>query len=370
MSDAEPSPGPPAEPAPGPAPSGSAGSVIARVGGGVALVGASLWILRPFLVPAAWAAIAAYVTWPVLRALRRRTGRPAWAATLCTVGVAIGVGLPVAWVLVALAGEASHLVGSVRSWLDLGAPPPGWIGAHPEIREGLDHLGRIAGVQPAEAVRFATRQAGIVTGRLVQLAGGLAANVLRFVVMLVTLFVFYLEGEHLIGHARRLARIAFPHAPASFLDDVGGVVRAVVFGLLGTALVQGLVAGIGFALFGVPSPVALGALTVLGSFVPMGPVVLWGGGAVWLFFAAHRTSAAIGMLLYGALGVSSIDNVLRPLLISRSPTRIHFLVILFGVLGGLTAFGLLGLFLGPVLLSVTIALALEFGRRGEAVGGG
>jgi predicted PurR-regulated permease PerM len=201
-------------------------------------------------------------------------------------------------------------------------------------------------------------------GRLVDLAGGLAANVFKFTITLVTLYVLYLEGERLLAHARGLARIAFPRAPARFLDDIGGVVRAVVFGLLGTALVQGLVAGVGFALFGVPSPVALGALTALGSLIPAGPALVWAGAAIWLFTAGH-TAAAIGMVVYGALLISSIDNVLRPLLISRSPQRIHFLVVFFGVLGGLTAFGMLGLFVGPVLLSVAMALAAEFGRQGE-----
>jgi predicted PurR-regulated permease PerM len=92
---------------------------------------------------------------------------------------------------------------------------------------------------------------------------------------------------------------------------------------------------------------------------------VWGGAAIWLF-AQGWTGAAIGMAVYGALLVSSIDNVLRPLLISRSPQRIHFLVVFFGVLGGLAAFGPLGLFVGPVLLSVALALVGEFGRRGEA----
>jgi predicted PurR-regulated permease PerM len=136
----------------------------------------------------------------------------------------------------------------------------------------------------------------------------------------------------------------------------------VVFGLLGTALVQGVIAGIGFALFGVPSPVALGALVTVGSFVPMGPVLIWGGAALWLFAGGH-TGAAIGMAIWGAALVSSIDNVLRPILISGGATRIPFLLVFFGVLGGLLSFGLLGLFLGPVLLAVTFALAADFSRK-------
>jgi len=325
---------------------------------------AALWVLRPFLVPVAWAGIAAYVTWPLIHALRRRTGRPHLAAGVGTLAVALGLGVPVAWVLVALATEANHLVGALREWLDAGAPLPAWILARPQLTERLAELRATAGIEPSEAIRFVTQQAASITGRLVDLAGGLATNVFKFAMTLVTLYVLYLEGEPVVAHLRRLARIGFPHAAESFVDDVGGVVRAVVFGLLGTALIQGLIAGVGYALFGVPSPVALGALTALGSLVPAGPLLVWAGAAFWLFTAGH-TGAAIGMVVYGALLVSSIDNVLRPLLISRSPQRIHFLVVFFGVLGGLSAFGPLGLFVGPVLLSVALALVAEFARRSD-----
>jgi predicted PurR-regulated permease PerM len=338
--------------------------VVARIVAGLTLLLAALWVLRPFLVAIAWAGIAAYVTWPPVHALRQRTGRPHLAAAFGTLAVALGLGLPVAWVLVSLASEASLLVGAAREWLDAGAPLPGWILARPALAEQIEELRTAIGVEPAATLRFATQQAATITGRLVDVAGGLASNVFKFAITLVTLYVLYLEGETVVAHARRLARIAFPRAPASFVEDVGGVVRAVVFGLLGTALVQGLVAGVGFALFGVPSPVALGALTALGSLIPMGPTLVWIGASVWLFLGGHL-GAAIGMAVYGALLVSSIDNVLRPLLISRSPQRIHFLVVFFGVLGGLSAFGMLGLFVGPVLLSVALAGVAEFARRGE-----
>jgi predicted PurR-regulated permease PerM len=163
-------------------------------------------------------------------------------------------------------------------------------------------------------------------------------------------------------------RIAFPRAP-TVLQHVGGVVRAVVFGLIGTALVQGVIAGIGYALFSVPSPVALGALTFVASFIPAGPALLWAGAAIYLLLGGN-SGAAIGMALYGLLLVSSIDNVLRPLLISGGEVRIHFLVVFFGVLGGLATFGMLGLFLGPVLLSVTFALATQFARQSEEAAAG
>ena len=206
-----------------------------------------------------------------------------------------------------------------------------------------------------------TRNLSEVSSQLLSLAGGLARNVIQFAITLMALFVLYLDGERVLAQARRLAGIFFPAAPADFVDDIGAVVRAVVFGLLGTAVAQGAIAAIGFAIFDVPSPVLLGMVTALGSFVPFGPTLVWLAAVVGLVLAGE-TGAAIGMTLWGALLVSTVDNVLRPLLIS-GPTQIPFLLVLFGVLGGLSTLGLLGLFVGPVVLSVAFALLAEFGKR-------
>jgi predicted PurR-regulated permease PerM len=213
-------------------------------------------------------------------------------------------------------------------------------------------------------LRYVTRYASQVSSQLVDVASGLATNVFKFSITVLSLFFFYLDGEGLGAQAGRLSQIMFPSAPR-VLEHVGSVVRAVVFGLIGTALVQGLVAGIGFALFSVPSPVALGAITFVASFLPGGPTIVWLVAASWLLFGGSPYAAA-GMALYGFVLISSIDNVLRPLLISGGEVPIHFLVVFFGVLGGLASFGMLGLFLGPVLLSVTFALVVDFTRRGES----
>jgi predicted PurR-regulated permease PerM len=348
-----------------------AGAVVARVGGGLVLLLGTYWVMRPFLVPIAWAGILAYVTWPLYRWARQHTRRPRLAAAAFTLTVALGVGVPVAWILVALASEASHLIGLARGWLDDGAPLPSMfaeaVAARPWLAGRLAELQADLAIEPTEVLRYATRNAAALSAQLVNLAGGLATNVFKFTLTMVTLYVLYLDGERLAVQAGRLSRIVFPQASEGFLDHVGAVVRAVVFGLLGTAFVQGVIAGIGFAIFGVPSPVALGALTFAASFVPMGPALVWGGAALWLLANGHG-SAAAGMGLYGLLLVSSIDNVLRPILIGGGPVRIPFLLVFFGVLGGLAAFGALGLFLGPVLLSVTFALVAQFGGRAGGEG--
>ena len=342
-----------------------AGSVVARVGGALVLLGASLFLMRPFLVPIAWAGILGYLTWPLYRGVRRHTRRPRLSAALFTLAVALLIGVPVAWILVALATEASNGIGAAREWVNAGAPLPSWITERAWLATRLERLRSGSIVEPTEIAKYATSYAANVSGQLVAVAGSLAGNAFKFAITMTTLFFFYLDGEKLIEQAARLVRVIFPQAREQLLPYVGGVVRAVVFGLLGTAIVQGMVAGFGFWLFGVPSPVALGALTSVGSFIPMGPVLVWAGATLWLLANDHLAAAA-GMAIWGMGLVSTIDNVLRPILISGGPANIPFLLVLFGVLGGLLSFGMLGLFIGPVLLSVTFALVADFARRAES----
>jgi predicted PurR-regulated permease PerM len=341
-----------------------AGSVVARVAGGVLLLAAALYVMQPFLVPVLWAGILAYASWPAYRWVRARTRRPRLSAALFTLAIALGVGIPVAWLIVALAREGTTGIGAIRAWIDAGMPFPEWVESRPWLAERLGELRGGTVIEPRAVVEYAARYASGISGRLVDVAGSLASNLFRFTITVVTLFVFYVDGERVAEHARRFAAVVFPQT-TGFLEHVGAVVRAVVFGLIGTALVQGVLAGIGFQIFGVPSPVALGAITFVGSFVPAGPMLIWIGAAIWLYLHG-ATGAAVGMSLYGLLLISSVDNVLRPMLISGSGgARVPFLLVFFGVIGGLAAFGMLGLFVGPVVLSVTFALAAEFARRGE-----
>ncbi len=337
------------------------GLVVARVGAGLALAAAALLVLQPFLIPLAWAAIAAYTTWPLYHWVRGATGRPRFAAALLTVLVAFGLGVPLAWVLATVANEASHLLQLLQQSAGREFVLPDWIVLRPWLRDPIEQL-RTTWLLDTNAVRdLITRNLREVSREVISLAGGFALNVIQFGITLMAVFVLYLDGERVLMQARRLARLFFPSAPADFVDHIGAVVRAVVFGLLGTAIAQGAIAAIGFAIFSVPSPVLLGIVTALGSFVPFGPTLVWLVAVVGLVLAGH-TGAAIGMTLWGALLVSTVDNFLRPLLIS-GPTQIPFLLVLFGVLGGLSTFGLLGLFVGPVVISVAFALIVEFGNR-------
>lgn len=138
------------------------------------------------------------------------------------------------------------------------------------------------------------------------------------------------------------------------MDTVANTVRGVMYGLLGTALAQALVAAIGFAIAGVPAVLLLSVLVFVSSLIPVGPPVIWGGAAVWLF-AQGSTGWGIFMLVWGFFGISSVDNVVRPMLISHG-SSLPFLLTLLGVLGGVIAFGFVGLFIGPTLLAVGYSL--------------
>jgi predicted PurR-regulated permease PerM len=342
------------------------GLIVARVLVGLGLLAATFWILSPFLVPGVWAAIAAYMTWPVYARARAWTGRPGPTAAAVTLFFAAAVAVPVGWLLLQFASQASVVADRLQEWVSAGAEPPGWVLDTPWLAKRVEELRESPLFGPAAAGEWIARYGQVGSQWAVTLGSGIARNLLEFVITLVVLFTLYLDGERIAGHARRLAVLLLPSDDPRLVDKVGAIVSAVVFGLLGTALAQGVLAGIGFAIFGVPSPVFFGFVTALASLIPAGPALIWIGACVWLWTQGWPW-AAVGLAVWGTLLVSSIDNVLRPLLIS-GPTRIPFMLVFFGVVGGIACVGLLGMFVGPVLLAVGFGLLAEFPTRYRSLG--
>ena len=338
-----------------------AGLIVARVLVGLALLAATLWVLQPFLVPAAWAAIAAYVTWPIYERLRAWTKRPALTAGLLTLTLAAIVALPVGWLLVVLATEATGIATRLQEWAGQGAPTPEWVMAQPWLESRVQELRESPLFGHSALSEWIGRYGSDLSLRAVALTGGIARNLFEFMITTVILFALYLDGERIGAQARRLATLLLPSEDTELVDHVGAIVRAVVFGLLGTAIVQGVLAGIGFWVLDVPSAVFLGFATVLTALLPGGPAIIWGATCFWLY-SEGRVGATIGLALYGSLVVSTVDNVLRPIMISGS-TSIPFMLVFLGVLGGLASLGLLGMFVGPVLLAVGFGLLAEFPTR-------
>jgi predicted PurR-regulated permease PerM len=169
----------------------------------------------------------------------------------------------------------------------------------------------------------------------------------------------YRDGEYFASQVERVLQQFFGEARiAHYLEAIGNTVKAVVYGIVLAALAQGTLAGLGYWVAGLPAPVLLALLTFLVGLVPFIVPFMWGSASVWLYLTGE-TTAAIGLALWGLTAVSWIDNIVRPLVISGA-TRIPFLLVLFGVLGGLAAFGLVGLFIGPVILAVLMAIWREW----------
>jgi predicted PurR-regulated permease PerM len=147
-----------------------------------------------------------------------------------------------------------------------------------------------------------------------------------------------------------MARLAGPEHGSALVTTAQNAVKGVVYGLLGTAFAQAAVAVVGFLIAGVPGAFLLGAFTFILSLVPMGPVLIWGGAAAWLYFQ-DQTGWSIFMITYGIGVISSVDNFVKPILMSRAG-NLSMLLVVLGVFGGAVAFGFIGLFVGPALLAV------------------
>jgi predicted PurR-regulated permease PerM len=317
-------------------------------------------VLHLFVIPTAWAVILVYLSWPVYRRLSRMLGwRATLSASIMTVLLAAVFALPVLWVAVMLGEEVPVAFHAVLDFLARGpsALPESianipWLG--PELRNLMT-------LWTDDRAALASQVLGWVkplVDQSVYALGGIGRMALKFGFALLAAFFFYRDGEMLVIQAQRALHNLFGWRTNAYLKAVADTTRAVLYGLVLTAVIQGLLAGLGYWVAGVKAPALLGVLTTVLALVPFGTPLVWGAVGVVLL-AAGDIVAGIGVLAWGALVVSQIDNLFRPLLIS-SATRIPYLLVLVGVLGGIGAFGLLGLFLGPIVIAVLLAVWREW----------
>lgn len=316
-------------------------------------------VLQPFVVPLLWSAILAYATWPAFEWLRARSGgRAAPAALLMTLLISAAIILPLVWLVSLVQTEALNAYTGLNQLLARGVRIPPQLLGLPVIGDWLrENAARIAadpGALGAEIRQLFDRSFGEV-GVLI---GGVGRNVVKLLLAIFSLFFMYRDGESLFRQTASVMEQFLGARVHHYLEAIGNTVKAVVYGLLLAALAQGLLAGLGYAVAGLDAPVFLGALTTLCALIPFVVPLIWGSASLWLLLSG-KTVAAIGLFAWGALAVSWIDNVVRPLVISGA-TRIPFLLVMFGVLGGLAAFGLIGLFIGPVILAVAMAIWREW----------
>ena len=325
--------------------------------GGLILL--AFMVVTPFLVPIAWASVLAYASWPVAVRIRRWCrGRDNLAASLTTLLAALTLFLPLLWLIWLAQLELSNVYPALQSFLE--NPPP-----VPEHLRGLPWLGNWLTQQQTnfaadpQGFSMAIKSWLAANGNdLATLAGGVGKNLIKMIFVVVILFFFYRDGARIVRELRHVLEHFIGTQVQDYLYTAGTTTRAVVYGVLLTALVQSVVAGLGYWVAGLPSPVMFGVITFVLALIPFGTPLAWGSAGIWLFLQGE-TSAAIGLWIWGAAVVSQLDNFLRPLFIS-SVSPIPFLLVLFGVIGGLLAFGLVGLFIGPIVLSVAWAVWREW----------
>jgi len=332
-------------------------TVLAGLLGGLLLAG--FVVMQPFVAAIAWAAILSYVSWPLhLRMLAWLGGRRTWAALAMTLVLTLVLGLSLLWAGLLLRSEGAAAVREAAALLESGVRLPesilsiAWLG--PWLQERLTALSGDRAAWGAPLSDLADQWGG----RAMRMVGDLGLNALRLFFALLTSFFLFLDGDRMLEQLRGVLYGLLGNRVHAYFKAVGDTTRAVVYGLLLAALAQGLLAGLGYWAVGVRAPAFWGAATAVVALIPFGAPAIWGSIGAWLLLKG-QISAGVGLLLWGALAVSWIDNLVRPLVIS-GVAKIPFLLVLFGVLGGLVAFGLIGLFVGPVILAVLLALWREW----------
>jgi predicted PurR-regulated permease PerM len=328
--------------------------------GGVAI--GCVLVLYPFLSALLWAGILVYTTWPVFEWLRLHLHlRRAWAALLMVALTAVVLVLPIAVAAPGSAEDVSRLQHAIMEGLRAGLPDsPLWVFDIPLIGNTVGDLWNRWAADISVMLEALRPYFGIVVENGLGLLLGIANGVLMFLLSLFAAFFFYIYGEPIADRLRLLLhRIAGLQAER-LITVTGATVRGVVYGILGTAVVQGILTAFGLFLSGVPRPVLLGGIAGVLSVLPIGAPVVWIPAALWLMGSGHL-GWGIFLAIYGGGAITGADSLIRPWFISRG-AQLPFLLTVLGVLGGALAFGLLGIFLGPVLLGVGYTLVNEWAR--------
>ena len=320
------------------------------------LIAASFWILRPFLIAIIWATMIVVATWPLLLSLQRWLGgRRTPAIAIMTIAMMLVFVLPF-WIALSTLADYSGEVGSwTQSLEQVTIPqPPAFIDDIPAVgtkiatawrdaaREGWGAL--VAKLQPyvVETLKWLASQAGTAGMLIVQV-----------VLTIVIAAVLYAKGESAASAVRRFGRRLAGTRGEQSIQLAGQAIRGIALGVVVTALVQSVLGGLGLAVAGVPFAGVLTVVMLMLCLAQIGPFIVLAPAVIWTFWMGDNVWGSV--LLIWSVVVGTLDNFLRPFLIKRG-ADLSLLLIFAGVIGGLVSFGLLGIFIGPVVLAVTYKL--------------
>jgi predicted PurR-regulated permease PerM len=333
-----------------------------NVGWGILLLllGGCVLVVLPFMSALLWALVLTISSWPLYHRLRKLTGnRRILPSVLMLLGLMLIVLVPFVIVGVTLADNITEVTAALRKWLAAGPPaPPEWLGKLPVVGEKAVSTWHSLESDTATFWTEAQRYIEPVSAWLLRAGLTLGGGLLQMTLSIFIAFFLFRDGTALVERLNRVVERVGGERGKHLLAIANKTIRGVVYGILGTALVQAVLAGIGFLIAGVPGPAFLALLTFFFSVVPVvGTGLVWIPAALWLLHQGS-TGWCVFMVVWG-LGVANVDNVLKPLLISQG-SDMPFILIFFGVLGGALTFGFIGLFLGPTLLAVGYRLIEEW----------
>ena len=328
-------------------------------------------VVQPFLGAIIFAGVLCFSTWPLYVKLRARVGGRSWLASLLIVLIwVIALAVPVAMAAQSIVVHSSDAVDMFRGFLDRKASfeLPAFIRNIPGVGPWLDDFARgLLQSSSTDLAAYARQYVEPARGFFLTLGKAAGQGLIQVLIALFVSYFFYREGDRL-GRllTEGMVRLAGREKGMELIGTTQDSVRGVIYGLIGTAFAQAVVALIGFWIAGVPGAFILAALTFVLSLVPMGPVLIWGSAAAWLY-VQDRSGWALFMVIYGVAVISSVDNFVKPILMSRAG-NLSMLLVVLGVFGGALAFGFIGLFVGPALLAIGWDLTkawLEEQERGE-----
>lgn len=324
----------------------------------IGLVLLALWVVRDFIAAMAWAGVVAIALWPLLQKVegsRWFTGRTTLIAVLLTFAVALLVVLPFGIGISQALREAHDMNEWFKTVQENGIPMPALIERLPF---GVQQITAWWQANLAQPLRDSAAMKGLHSTTVMTLGrhfGARAAHgVMVFAFMLVTLFVIFQAGPRLSGSLMKGVRRGFGNDGAQLLERMATAVRGTVSGLVVVGLGEGVLMGVAYFVTGLPHVALLAFITAIAAMLPFCAPVTFGLAALWLF-SQGSVAAAIGLAVFGSIVVFVAEHFVRPVLIGNS-TRLPFLLVLFGILGGAETFGLLGLFIGPALMTVLVVL--------------
>ncbi len=320
------------------------------------LIGFSFWILRPFLGAMVWATMIVVATWPVMLAVQARLWhRRALAVTVMTVALLLILVVPFSLAIGTIVSNADKIAGWAKSLATFKVPPPPeWAGKLPVVgRKAVQVWEQAAAAGIEDLAAKAAPYASSVTRWFVAEVGGFGLVFVQFLLTVVLAAVMYANGERAAAGVKRFGRRLAGSRGESSVLLAGQAIRGVALGVVVTALAQSIVGGIGLAIAGIPFATILTAVMFMLAIAQLGPVLVLAPAVIWLYW--NESSGWGTFLLIWTVAVGTMDNFLRPILIKKG-ANLPLLLIFAGVIGGLTAFGLVGIFVGPVVLAVGYTL--------------